>query len=197
MNGHGQPPLQDGPVSPCHRGAHSRSPTPRKSHQSGSTPIRQAQPLVQAPLAQVRDAFRSRLRSTRRMRQQMHRVRRLKGAEAAEPHRELYQRLIEVTRQTILQAQTGASGIAGAPAASRGAGAAPSRHLQCVLTGVARSGPPDPRGRAPLYAVGALPPAGGAGPSPSAAAGVGRTAGGVAGAGAEPVRAAHTRGAAG
>jgi len=67
--------------------------------------IRRAQPLVQAALAQVRDAFRSRLRSTRRMLQQIHRVRRLKGEEAAEQQRELYQRLIEVTRQTILQAQ--------------------------------------------------------------------------------------------
>jgi len=67
--------------------------------------IRRAQPLVQTPLAHVRDAFRSRLRSTRRLLQQIHRVRRFKGEEAAEQQRGLYQRLLAVTRQTLRQAQ--------------------------------------------------------------------------------------------
>jgi IS5 family transposase len=67
--------------------------------------IRRARPLVQAPLASVRDAFRSRLRTSRRVLQQIHRVRRLKSADAQERQRALYQRLLAVTRQTLLQAQ--------------------------------------------------------------------------------------------
>jgi transposase, IS5 family len=51
--------------------------------------IRQAQPLVQASLASVHAAFRSRLRTTRRLLQQIHRVRRVKGADAAEQQRGL------------------------------------------------------------------------------------------------------------
>jgi IS5 family transposase len=67
--------------------------------------IRRARPLVQASLAPVRDAFRSRLRTSRRVLQQIHRVRRLKGADAQERQRALYQRLLAVTRQTLQQAQ--------------------------------------------------------------------------------------------
>src|SRR5262249_16939011 len=67
--------------------------------------IRRAKPLVQTELARVRDAFRSRLRSTRRLLQQIHRVRRLKGEEAAEQQRGLYQRLLGVTRQMVRQAE--------------------------------------------------------------------------------------------
>lgn len=67
--------------------------------------IRDAKPLVQTELASVRDAFRSRLRSTRRLLQQIHRVRRLKGDEAAEQQQGLYQRLLAVTRQMVRQAE--------------------------------------------------------------------------------------------
>ncbi len=66
--------------------------------------IRQAQPLVQASLATVRDVFRSRVRTSRRLLQQLHRLRRFKGADAEERQRTLYQRLLGVTRQTVQQA---------------------------------------------------------------------------------------------
>jgi transposase, IS5 family len=67
--------------------------------------IRRAQPLVQASLASVRDAFRSRLRTSRRLVQRIHRVSRLQGREAEEQRRALYHHLLEVTRQTVRQAQ--------------------------------------------------------------------------------------------
>jgi transposase, IS5 family len=70
--------------------------------------LRRAKPLVQAALEPVRDAFRSRQRTARRLLQQIHRVRRLKEAKeeaAAQRQRELYQRLVELTRQTLRQAQ--------------------------------------------------------------------------------------------
>ncbi len=66
--------------------------------------IRRARPLVQASLASVRDAFRSRLRTSRRLLEQIHRVRRLQGADAPERQRALYRRLLEVTRRTLQQA---------------------------------------------------------------------------------------------
>jgi IS5 family transposase len=66
--------------------------------------LHQAQPLVQATLASVRDAFRSRVRSSRRLLQQIHRVRRFKGADTEQRQQALYQRLLEVTRQTVRQA---------------------------------------------------------------------------------------------
>ena len=67
--------------------------------------VRRARPLVHASLTGVRDAFRSRLRTSRRLLQQIHRVRRLKGADADERRRALYRRLLEVTRQTLQQAR--------------------------------------------------------------------------------------------
>jgi IS5 family transposase len=68
--------------------------------------IRRARPLVQAALAGVRDAFRSRLRTSRRLVQRIHRVSRLKQGAAAEAQRRaLYHHLLEVTRQTARQAQ--------------------------------------------------------------------------------------------
>jgi transposase, IS5 family len=67
--------------------------------------LRQAKPLVQTELASVREAFRSRVRSTRRLLQQIHRVRRLKGDDAAEQQQGLYARLLAVTRQTVRQAE--------------------------------------------------------------------------------------------
>lgn len=67
--------------------------------------IRQARPLVQTPLAHVRDAFRSRLRTTRQLLQRIHRLRRLTGEGAAEQQQQLYQRLVSVTHQTVRQAR--------------------------------------------------------------------------------------------
>ncbi len=67
--------------------------------------IRRAKPLMQDQCAGVRDVFRSRLRSVRRLLQQVHRVRRLKGDDAAEQQHGLYQRLLVVTRQTVCQAE--------------------------------------------------------------------------------------------
>jgi IS5 family transposase len=67
--------------------------------------IRQAKPLAPAALARVRDAFRARVRTSRRLLQQIHRVRRFKGEQVAEQQQELYQRLLAVTSQTVRQAQ--------------------------------------------------------------------------------------------
>ncbi len=67
--------------------------------------IRRAQPLVRSSLASVRDAFRSRLRTSRRLVQRIHRVSRLTGAEAEAQQRALYHHLLEVTRQMVRQAQ--------------------------------------------------------------------------------------------
>src|SRR5262249_32942852 len=67
--------------------------------------IRRARPLVPASLAHMHDAFRSRLRTSRRLLQQIHRVSRLTGAAADEQQRALYRRLLKVTRQTLQQAR--------------------------------------------------------------------------------------------
>jgi transposase, IS5 family len=68
--------------------------------------IRRAQPLVQASLASVRDAFRSRLRTSRRLVQRIHRLSRLKQrAQAEVQRRALYRHLLDMTRQTVRQAQ--------------------------------------------------------------------------------------------
>jgi transposase, IS5 family len=66
--------------------------------------IQRAKPLVQGTVAGVRTAFRSRLRTVRRLLRQVHRVSRLKGEAAAEQQRALYGRLLETTRQTVRQA---------------------------------------------------------------------------------------------
>jgi IS5 family transposase len=66
--------------------------------------IQRAKPLVQGSVAGVRTAFRSRLRTVRRLLRQVHRVSRLKGEAAAEQQRTLYGRLLETTRQTVRQA---------------------------------------------------------------------------------------------
>ncbi len=67
--------------------------------------IRRARPLVQASLASVREAFRSRLRTSRRLVQRIHRVSRLQGGEAEAQRRDLYHHLLKVTRQAVRQAQ--------------------------------------------------------------------------------------------
>jgi transposase, IS5 family len=81
--------------------------------------MRQAQPLVQASLASVRDAFRSRVRTSRRLLQQIHRVRRFKGADAEERQRTLYQHLLRVTRQTVQQAYRVRAALQALPAVRR------------------------------------------------------------------------------
>jgi IS5 family transposase len=93
--------------------------------------IHHAKPLVQASLARVRDAFRSRVRTSRRLLQQIHRVRRFKGEDADERQRALYRRLLEVTRRTVRQAQqvrTALQTLQGrGPAAESAAGEAQTR----------------------------------------------------------------------
>lgn len=73
--------------------------------------IHRAQPLVQTALATVCDALRSRLRTSRRLLQQRHRVRRLNGDAAAAQQRALYRRLLTVTRQALGQAQQVRDGL--------------------------------------------------------------------------------------
>ncbi len=61
---------------------------------------------VHAPLVGVHGAFRSRMRSTRRMHQQLHRVRQSgKEEDATAAQQGLYTRLLEITRQAVRQAQ--------------------------------------------------------------------------------------------
>jgi transposase, IS5 family len=68
--------------------------------------ILRAKPLIQEPLAGIRDAFRSRVRSARRVLQQLHRVRQSRtGEDALAAQRGLYTRLLEITRRTVRQAQ--------------------------------------------------------------------------------------------
>jgi IS5 family transposase len=68
--------------------------------------ILRAKPVVQPALAGIRDAFRSRVRSTRHVLQQLHRVRHSgKGEDATSAQRRLYTQLLEMTRQTVRQAQ--------------------------------------------------------------------------------------------
>jgi len=67
--------------------------------------IRRARPLVQAALASVRDAFRSRLRASRRLVRRIHRVSRPQGAKAEAQRRAPDRHRPQVTRQTVRQAQ--------------------------------------------------------------------------------------------
>jgi IS5 family transposase len=70
--------------------------------------ILRARPLlvqVQAPLARVRDAFRRRVRSARRVLQQLHRVRQAgTGEDATKRQRALYTRLLALAERTVCQA---------------------------------------------------------------------------------------------
>jgi transposase, IS5 family len=77
--------------------------------------ILRAKPLVQEALASARDAFRSRMRSTRRVLQQIHRVHRgSTGEDATAAQRGLYTRLLEMTWQTVRQAQRVRAALEGA-----------------------------------------------------------------------------------
>src|SRR5262245_13081165 len=67
--------------------------------------LQRAKPLVSGLLAGLRTPCRSRVRSARRVLQQIHRVRRRTGEAAAEAQRGLYARLLEIARQTVRQAE--------------------------------------------------------------------------------------------
>ena len=88
-----------------HPSPHRERPLRRRGARARDRLIRRARPLVQASLATVRDAFRSRLRTSRRLVQRIHRVSRLPGAAAEAQRRALYHHLLEVTHQTVRQAQ--------------------------------------------------------------------------------------------
>jgi IS5 family transposase len=91
----------------------------------------------------VREAFRSRVRRARRVLQALHQVRRRAGEDAAEHQRELYARLLAITRQTVRQAERVRAALA-----QRVRGAAPTAperlarrlqtHLEPFLPLVAR-----------------------------------------------------------
>jgi IS5 family transposase len=67
--------------------------------------IRRSKPLVGEPLAGVRDAFRTRLRTMRQGLQQLHRLARRKGAEVAEARTAIYRKLVATAEQTVTQAE--------------------------------------------------------------------------------------------
>jgi transposase, IS5 family len=95
--------------------------------------IRRARPLGQTSLARVRDAFRSRLRTSRRLVQRIHRVSRLQGAAPEAQRRARYHHLLDVTRQTVRQAQRVRTALQ-----TLHAGATPPpRAVQCLTTRLA------------------------------------------------------------
>jgi transposase, IS5 family len=81
--------------------------------------ILRAKPLlIQAPLARVRDAFRRRVRSARRVLQQLHRLRQAgTGEDATERQRDLYTRLLAITERTVRQAERVRTAVAAVVAA--------------------------------------------------------------------------------
>jgi transposase, IS5 family len=102
--------------------------------------ILRAKPLVAAQLTGAHDAFRSHVRTARRLLQQVHRVRGRQGEAAAAEQRRLYQRLLAVARQTLRQAER----VHAAVAASRGRAARPltaqfDRFLPLVRRAIAQA----------------------------------------------------------
>jgi transposase, IS5 family len=84
--------------------------------------IQRAKPLVQGTVAGVHTAFRSRLRTVRRLLRQVHRVSRLKGEAAAAQQRTLYGRLLVTVRQAArVQAALATAFLPATPAAPRAA----------------------------------------------------------------------------
>ncbi len=67
--------------------------------------VKQARPLVKDQLTNVQAACRSRLRSTRRTAQSLHRLLRRKSEEKLEQQRALYEKLIQKTQQMVRQAE--------------------------------------------------------------------------------------------
>ncbi len=67
--------------------------------------VRRARPLIGAALAGVRDAFRSRIRSTRRWVQALHHLARQRGPAGEAQRQQVYRRLLGIGRQVVRQAQ--------------------------------------------------------------------------------------------
>jgi transposase, IS5 family len=67
---------------------------------------RRAKPVLQAPLAGKPSVFRNRMRALRRTLQALYRVVRRKAHTAVAQQRPLYERLIQITEQTLQQART-------------------------------------------------------------------------------------------
>ena len=100
--------------------------------------IRRARPAVGQRLAGVRDAFRTRTRSARRQVQQIHRATRRKGAAAVAAQQAAYERLCQVARHMVRQAERVAHLLAVAQAADEPAPALVQRELARVLPLVRR-----------------------------------------------------------
>ena len=89
--------------------------------------LRRAKPVLGEQVELGKAAFRTRTRSVRRVAQQLHRVARRKGEQAAEELRQSYAKLLAIVRASRAQGRAGARGLAGA---GRGAGAGASRALR-------------------------------------------------------------------
>ena len=67
--------------------------------------VRRARPLVSGALSGVRDAFRTRTRSTRACVQALHHLARVRSASGEAQRQQVYRRLLRITRQVVRQAQ--------------------------------------------------------------------------------------------
>jgi IS5 family transposase len=67
--------------------------------------LRRVKPVLDEPLAGVRDAFRTRTRSARRCVQAMHRLARRRDPAATQERQTVYRRLLTITRQVVRQAE--------------------------------------------------------------------------------------------
>ncbi len=67
--------------------------------------VQRAKPLVAQSLSHVKAACRSRLRSTRRTAQSLHRLLHSFGEEKLKQQKDLYRRLIQTTQQMVQQAE--------------------------------------------------------------------------------------------
>lgn len=83
--------------------------------------IRRARPVLGERLGQARDAFRTRTRSARRHLQRIHRLARRKGEAAVAEQRTAYQRLCQVARRVVRQAEQVRQGLTSALAPAHAA----------------------------------------------------------------------------
>lgn len=81
--------------------------------------VRRARPLVGAALAGVRDAFRTRTRSTRACVQAMHRLARVHGPAGERQRQQVYRRLLRISRQMVRQAARVQAALTALPAPTR------------------------------------------------------------------------------
>ena len=102
--------------------------------------VQRAKPLLRERLSTTRgarDLFRNRLRATRRTLQTLYRTVRRKAADAVAQQRRLYEQLIEITEQTLEQAQQIRQALDQAPSADAVSGHARARvappHLRAEL----------------------------------------------------------------